>query len=83
VLGAAGAAPCLITDAWEGIEDFLEPEREVLLAENGDDVARHVAGLTAERAQAIGARARARLLGSHTYDLRAAQVEAVLQKVHA
>jgi spore maturation protein CgeB len=81
VFEAAGAGACLITDAWEGVEDFLEPEREVLVAENGDEVARHVAGLTVERAHAIGARARARLLGSHTYDLRAAQVEAVLEGV--
>ena len=27
-----GAGACLITDAWEGIELFLEPEREVLVA---------------------------------------------------
>ena len=28
----AGAASCLITDAWEGIEHFLAPDREVLVA---------------------------------------------------
>ena len=32
VFEAAGAGACLITDAWEGIEMFLEPEREVLVA---------------------------------------------------
>jgi spore maturation protein CgeB len=30
VFEAAGAGACLITDYWEGIEQFLEPEREVL-----------------------------------------------------
>jgi spore maturation protein CgeB len=32
VFEAAGAAACLITDAWEGIELFLQPETEVLVA---------------------------------------------------
>ncbi len=32
VFEAAGAGACLITDAWEGIELFLEPDREVLVA---------------------------------------------------
>ncbi|MBV9612615.1 MAG: glycosyltransferase, partial [Acidobacteriaceae bacterium] len=32
VFEAAGAGACLITDAWEGIDAFLEPGREVLIA---------------------------------------------------
>ena len=32
----AGAAGCLITDAWDGIEHFLEPGRECLVAKDGD-----------------------------------------------
>ena len=51
---AAGAAACLITDAWEGIELFLEPDEEVLVARDGQDVAEHVRALTPERARAIG-----------------------------
>ena len=39
VFEAAGAAACLITDAWEGIEQFLTPDREVLVARDGQDVA--------------------------------------------
>ena len=35
VFEAAGAGACLITDAWEGIEQFLEPGREVLVAHDG------------------------------------------------
>jgi spore maturation protein CgeB len=80
VFEAAGAAACLITDAWEGLETFLEPEREALVAQNGEDVARHVRDLTSERARAIGAAARARVLASHTYAHRAAQVSALLQE---
>jgi spore maturation protein CgeB len=79
VFEAAGAAACLITDAWEGIELFLEPDREVLVARDGQDVADHLAALTPERARAIGAAALERVLAEHTYDLRGAQVDALFQ----
>jgi spore maturation protein CgeB len=78
VFEAAGAAACLITDAWTGVEQFLRPGREILVAADGAAVARHLAGLGAERARSIGAAARARVLAEHTYAQRAAQVEAVL-----
>ncbi|MEH3159176.1 MAG: glycosyltransferase [Sphingomonas taxi] len=79
VFEAAGAAACLITDAWEGIEQFLIPDREVLVARDGQDVADHLAALTPERATAIGRAALARVLAEHTYDLRAEQVDALFQ----
>ena len=78
VFEAAGAGGCLITDAWEGIELFLEPGEEVLVASDGDEVADHLGALSLEASRAIGARARRRVLAEHTYDHRAAQVEAVL-----
>jgi len=78
VFEAAGAGACVITDAWVGIDQFLEPGREVLVARDGGEVARHVAGLAPARALAIGARAQARLLREHTYTHRALDVEAAL-----
>ena len=80
VFEAAGAAACLITDAWEGIEQFLTPDREVLVARDGQDVAEHMAALTPERAKAIGEAALARVLAEHTYALRAVQVDALLRE---
>jgi spore maturation protein CgeB len=79
VFEAAGAGACLITDAWEGIELFLEPEREVLVAEDGAGVAEHVRALTPERARAIGRAAHRRVLAEHTYAHRAEQLEALLE----
>jgi spore maturation protein CgeB len=78
VFEAAGAGACLIMDAWEGVEDFLEPDEEVLVAHSGADVARILAQLTEPAARAVGQRALARVLAHHTYAHRAAQVEAVL-----
>ncbi len=84
VFEAAGAGVCLITDAWEGIEDFLEPGAEVLVAKDAEEVARHVRDLDPARARAIGAAAKRRVLAHHTYAQRAREVEALLlqQDVH-
>lgn len=81
VFEAAGAAACLITDAWEGIEQFLKPEEEVLVARDGQDVAEHLRALTPERVEAIGQAALRRVLAEHTYDLRAATVDEVLNEM--
>ena len=80
VFEAAGAGACLITDAWEGIELFLAPDEEVLVARDGQDVAEHLAALTPERARAIGARRPRRVLAEHTYARRAAEVDALLRR---
>ena len=80
VFEAAGAAACLITDAWEGIELFLQPDEEVLVARDGKDVADHVRMLTPERARSIGKAALNRVLAEHTYAHRGAEVDALLKR---
>jgi spore maturation protein CgeB len=79
VFEAAGAAACVITDAWDGIEIFLTPGEEILVAENGEGVADILSRLTAERAAAIGQAAHRRVLAEHTYAHRAETLEAVLE----
>lgn len=88
VFEAAAAGACLITDAWEGIELFLAPGEEVLIAEDGDDVTGYLADLDPRQARAIGCAARRRIMAEHTYQHRAAQVQQILdvetrQKVRA
>ncbi len=80
VFEAAGAGACLITDAWEGIELFLQPDQEVLVARDGADVAEHLRQLTPERARRIGGAARARILAGHTYAQRAVIVDRLLRE---
>jgi len=79
VFEAAGAGACLITDAWQGIELFLEPDREVLVAADGSAVAAHLEALSPERARAIGERGRERILAHHTYQHRARQFNNLLE----
>jgi spore maturation protein CgeB len=79
VFEAAGAAACLITDRWVGIEHFFEPNREILVAGSGDDVVDHLKALPAHRAHVFGQAALKRALAEHTYAHRAALVERVLE----
>jgi spore maturation protein CgeB len=83
VFEAAGAGACLITDRWEGIEAFLEPDTEVLVAGSGEDVAACIQALAPGRAAAIGEAARRRVCAEHTYAHRAAQLERLLVAGHA
>jgi spore maturation protein CgeB len=78
VFEAAGAGACLVTDPWEGIGLFLTPDKEVLVARDGIDVAEAVDALTPERASEIGQAALRRVLAEHTYDRRAAVLDGVL-----
>ena len=79
VFEAAGAAACLITDAWEGIELFLKPDAEVLVARDGQDVADLLSQLTPDRARSIGEAALARVLAEHTYERRGVEADAILR----
>jgi len=78
IFEAAGAGACLITDAWQGLQKFLEPEREILLAQNGEDVAELLGRLTRRRSRKIGLAARKHVLSAHTYKHRAQQVCRIL-----
>ena len=80
VFEAAGAGACLITDYWEGIEMFLAPEREVLVARDGNDVVDILSSLTREKADAIGEAAMRRVLSEHTYADRAELADAIFRR---
>ncbi|MEO3435193.1 glycosyltransferase [Inquilinus sp. CAU 1745] len=79
VFEAAGAGACVITDAWEGLGLFLEPEMEILVARDGRDVEEHLLTLTPGEAAEIGERARRRVLSDHTYHQRASQLDRLLK----
>jgi spore maturation protein CgeB len=83
VFEAAGAGACIITDCWDGIDVFLEPGREILVADSGEAVARFVADLSPADAHRIGAAARKRIMAEHTYAHRARQVMSILDSAIA
>jgi spore maturation protein CgeB len=67
VFEAAGAGACIITDSWKGIEFFLDPGEEILVAKNKEEVADILSGLDPVRARKIGEAAMKKVLSSHTY----------------
>lgn len=78
IFEAAGAGACIITDEWEGIEMFLEPGSEVLVASCGEEVAGHLRRLTREKASEIGRKAFRRITAQHTYEHRARELDLIL-----
>ena len=72
---AASGAP-LISDSWEGLGDFFEPGEEIELARTCEDVLQAL-GRSDRELRAMAARARTRVLGSHTAAHRARAMEAL------
>jgi spore maturation protein CgeB len=81
VFEVAACGGCLITDAWAGVERFLAPGREVLVAADAEAVVAHLRTTSAAAARAIGRRARERVLRDHTYASRAARFDAVAREL--
>jgi len=77
VFEAAGAGACMITDSWQGVEQFFEPEREIYVAGSGDEVVEILDRLTPSVAAAVGSRALTRVRAQHTYAHRARQFEEI------
>jgi spore maturation protein CgeB len=83
VFEAAGAGACMITDRWAGIEQFFEPEQEILVAGSAEEIVAWLRNTSAARAREIGRNMRERALRDHTYALRAKEVDAILENVSA
>jgi spore maturation protein CgeB len=73
--GACGTP--VVTDAWPGLECFFDPQGDIVVARDGDDVlaALHRPDAVRER---VAERARAKVLAAHTSAHRAAELEALL-----
>lgn len=80
IFEAAGAGACMITDYWEGIEQFFEPGEEIFVAKSGGEVANLVKNITPEEARAIGRNAYKKVIEQHTYRQRAEQFQEVVEK---
>ncbi len=75
IFEVAGAGTCLLCDDWPGISDCFEPEREILVVRNAEDVAAALHRHDDAARRRIGEAFRARALRDHTYALRAAQAD--------
>jgi spore maturation protein CgeB len=72
---AAACAVPIVSDWWEGLDAFFEPEREILVAASAEDVLRILTNVPEDERRRIGGRARVRVLRQHTAARRAAELE--------
>ena len=75
---AGSCATPIVSDLWDGIETLLEPGREIVLSDTADDVLRTLLGMSEPQRLAMAAAARRRVLGEHTAEHRAQQLETYL-----
>ena len=75
---AACGAP-IISDPWPGLEEFFVPGEEILVAESTEEMLGILRQMPEDAAQALGRRARERVLDKHTAAHRAAELEAYLR----
>ncbi|MGE5419940.1 MAG: glycosyltransferase [Chloroflexota bacterium] len=71
VFEAAAAGACVITDYWDGIDEFFSPGKEILVARNSNEVEYFISDICREEAAEIGYAALKRVLQYHTYEKRA------------
>jgi spore maturation protein CgeB len=76
---AAACGSPILTDEWEGLEQFLRPGIEVIVVRSTQDVVEALS-MDSGRKQEIARAARKRVLSSHTAEQRSYQLEILLQK---
>jgi spore maturation protein CgeB len=72
---AAACGTTIVSDYWEGLDSFLAPGKEILLANSAEDVIRFIKDMSDEEVAEIGRSARERVIAEHTAEKRASQFE--------
>jgi len=75
---AAACGAAVVSDSWDGLDTFFEPDREILIAADTVDVLAAL-DLTDEERRRIGRAARERTLDCHTSMVRARELEQLLE----
>lgn len=78
---AAACGATIVSDNWPGLDAFFAPGREILLPVGAPDVLHYLTDLNDDEREAIGARARERVLAEHTSQRRAQQFEEEVERV--
>jgi spore maturation protein CgeB len=79
---AAACGAAILTDSWEGLEQFFTPDAEILVARTTADALDAIDLPSSELAR-IGDAALTRTLAQHTSDRRAGELESILESTRA
>jgi spore maturation protein CgeB len=79
---AAACAVPILTDPWEGLDQFFDPDSELIVVRCAQDVVDAI-GMSDEERKMLGKRARERALLKHTAAQRAIQMENLLESALA
>jgi spore maturation protein CgeB len=79
---AAACGVPIISDCWEGLDEFFDPDSEILVARTSEDVI-DALKLPTETLKKISSAARERTLAEHTANQRAIGLENILQNVQS
>lgn len=75
---AAACGTPIISDVWDGLDALFDPKREIILAQNSDDVLAVLSHSSDAERDLVGLAARQRVLMQHTAAHRAQLLEAVI-----
>lgn len=76
---AAACGTPVLSDTWEGLNEFFTPESEILIASRANDTM-DALSLSDAELRRIGQAARERALSEHTADQRARELEQILER---
>jgi spore maturation protein CgeB len=72
---AAACGATIVSDNWPGLDQFLTPGKEILLASSTSDAQRYLSDIDSSELWRIGNNARQRVLAEHSSEHRAAEFE--------
>jgi spore maturation protein CgeB len=78
---AAACGTPLVSDWWQGLDEFFRPGAEICIARSPEEALRIVRETPEEERHAIGQRARNRVLNAHTAAYRADELEGYAREV--
>jgi spore maturation protein CgeB len=79
---AAACGTPIVSDYWDGLEEFFEPGAEIFIARSSRDTAEYLHDVPEDERVATGLRARERVLEKHTAAHRAEQLIAYAREAH-
>ncbi|MAZ28015.1 MAG: glycosyltransferase [Cytophagaceae bacterium] len=78
---AAACAVPVISDKWDGIQTFFDPDSEILLADSTQEVLDYFNSISEQDRKQIGKNARQHILNQHSSTVRAYELEKYLHQV--